>query len=122
MGRSNFSALVHEHPQYVLAILAAVALFLTLAVSIASPMDLAAGHNGSYFGVIQNVYQGEGFKSCEQDYVPICDLTEQYTAIREPLPVFLFAFLGQLTNNSVVTFELFQISMVLLILFAVFQI
>src|SRR5262245_58847928 len=122
MGRSNFSALVHEHPQYVLAILAAVALVLGLAVSIARPMDLAAGQNGSWFGVIQNVQHGQGFKSCEPDYVANCDLPEQYTATREPLPVFLFAFLGQLTNNSVVTFELFQISMVLLILFAVFQI
>ena len=122
MGRSQVSALVQEHHRYVLAFLAFVVFFLGLAVSIARPMDLAAGQNGSWFGVIQNIQQGRGFKSCETDYVPNCSLTEQYTATREPLPVFLFAFLGTLTNNSILMFELLQISMVILILFGVFQI
>jgi hypothetical protein len=41
MGRSHVSALVQQHPQYVLAFLAFVVFFLGLAVSIARLMGLA---------------------------------------------------------------------------------
>ncbi len=85
-------------------------------------IELDSGQTRSWWEIIHNVETGRGYKACNEGYVPNCRLTNQYTAIREPLPVYLFALVGRVTHDSVIAFQLVQITLVLLILLGVFQV
>jgi 4-amino-4-deoxy-L-arabinose transferase-like glycosyltransferase len=78
-------------------------------------LRLSDGISSTWWMIIQNVESGRGYKGCDVKYIPNCDLTDQTTAMREPVPVFFFALLGILTQNSTVAFQVSQLVFNLLI-------
>jgi 4-amino-4-deoxy-L-arabinose transferase-like glycosyltransferase len=84
------------------------------------PIDLEGGQTASWWAVITNVETGRGYKACADNYVPNCQHTNQDTAMREPIPVLLFALVGILSDNSVIAFQLVQILNFVGIMFGVF--
>jgi hypothetical protein len=53
-----------------------------------------------WWQIALNVARGEGYVACKPLYFPFCGPTNQVTAMREPLPVLLFALVARLTNAS----------------------
>jgi 4-amino-4-deoxy-L-arabinose transferase-like glycosyltransferase len=53
-----------------------------------------------WWQIALNLARGEGYVSCKEIYFPFCGPTNQATAMREPLPVLLFALIARLTNES----------------------
>jgi 4-amino-4-deoxy-L-arabinose transferase-like glycosyltransferase len=72
-------------------------------------LHLSDGISSTWWMIIQNEETGAGYKACDPTYVPNCQLTDQVTAIREPVPVFFFAIIGRLTNNSLKAFQFSQL-------------
>ena len=66
----------------------------------ARPLDLTEGLNPNWWEIIHNLETGNGYKGCETSYFPGCKATAQITAIREPVPVFLYALFARLSGDS----------------------
>lgn len=79
------------------------------------PLHLSDGVSSTWWMIIQNVESGNGYKACADNYIPNCNLTDQTTAMREPVPVFFFVLLGELTKNSTLAFQISQMVLNLLI-------
>jgi 4-amino-4-deoxy-L-arabinose transferase-like glycosyltransferase len=73
------------------------------------PLHLSDGVSSTWWMIIQNVESGNGYKACADNYIPNCQLTDQTTAMREPIPVFFFVLLGELTHNSTLVFQFSQL-------------
>lgn len=73
------------------------------------PLHLSDGISSTWWMIIQNVESGVGYKACDNHYIPNCDITDQTTAMREPIPVFFFAIVGKLTGNSTLAFQFSQV-------------
>jgi hypothetical protein len=112
--------LIEKSHKFILGGLAVLVLVFGSVSMLVKPINLNSGQTTSWWGVIKNVETGRGYKACQENYVPNCKLTDQYTATREPVPVLLFALVGLLTQNSVIAFQLVQIVAVMLILLGTF--
>ncbi|NJC98814.1 MAG: glycosyltransferase family 39 protein, partial [Anaerolineae bacterium] len=95
-------------------------ILLDLVVILARPLDLTEVGSSTWWMITKNLENGNGYKACEEAYVPNCMLTDQTTAIREPLPVLIYALLGTMTNNAPPAFQLTQLAFNLLICWLVF--
>jgi 4-amino-4-deoxy-L-arabinose transferase-like glycosyltransferase len=84
------------------------------------PLHLTDGVSSTWWMIIQNVEAGKGYKACADNYIPNCQLTDQTTAMREPVPVFFFVLLGKLTQNSTLAFQFSQLVFNLLICWLVY--
>lgn len=78
-------------------------------------LSLSEGISSTWWMIVKNVESGRGYKACDIKYVPNCDLTDQTTAMREPVPVLFFALVGILTHNSTLAFQVSQLIFNLLI-------
>jgi 4-amino-4-deoxy-L-arabinose transferase-like glycosyltransferase len=84
------------------------------------PLHLSDGVSSTWWMIIQNVESGKGYKACADNYIPNCNITDQTTAMREPVPVFFFVLLGKLANNSTLAFQFSQLVFNLLICWFVY--
>ena len=117
----DIHSLIEKRYKLILAGLAALVVLLGITnMMLFNPLKLTTGQTPSWWEIIESVEMGKGYKTCQKSYVPNCELTNQYTAIREPAPILLFALVGRLTHNSVIAFQLVQLVIVLLILPGVF--
>ena len=95
--RVDIRAFIEKRYKLILAGLAALIVLLgTANMILFNPLKLTTGQTPSWWKVIESVETGKGYKTCQKGYVPNCELTDQYTAIREPVPVLLFALVGRL--------------------------
>jgi 4-amino-4-deoxy-L-arabinose transferase-like glycosyltransferase len=120
MERKQVVVFLKSHYLLVLGFLTACAILLDLAAIAVRPLDLHDGGNITWWKIIHSVENGEGYKACDESYVPNCMITDQLTAMREPLPVFAYAMLSELTGDSSFALQLLQLVFDLLILWGVF--
>jgi 4-amino-4-deoxy-L-arabinose transferase-like glycosyltransferase len=120
MERKQVVVFLKSHYLLVLGFLTACAILLDLAAIAVRPLDLHEGGNITWWKIIHSVENGEGYKACDESYVPNCMITDQLTAMREPLPVFAYAMLSELTGDSSFALQLLQLVFDLLILWGVF--
>lgn len=111
---------VRTHYRGVLVVFVLLSIVLDLGRMWAKPFDLTSGQTESWWEIAHKVEAGIGYKSCNLSYVPNCELTDQRTAIREPIPVLFFALVGKLTQDSLIAFQVVQILFYLLILWGTF--
>ena len=100
MKLKKFVDFLKRHYLLVLGFLTACAILLDLAVIAVRPLDFNDGGNITWWKIIHSVENGKGFKACDESYVPNCMMTDQMTAMREPLPVFAYAVVSELTGDS----------------------
>jgi len=112
--------MIRSQYKYILLIAAVLVILLGAVRMLDKPIDLSAGQTSTWWQIINNVQSGRGYKYCEDRYVPNCEFTDQETAIREPLPIYFYAVIGRLTDNSLFAFQWVQIALVLLIMLGVF--
>ena len=53
-----------------------------------------------WWQIALNVARGEGYVACKTIYFPFCSAANHVTAMREPLPVLLFALIARSTTES----------------------
>ncbi len=84
------------------------------------PLHLTDGVSSTWWMIVQNLEAGKGYRACANNYIPNCNITDQTTAMREPVPVFFFVLLGWLTHNSTLAFQFSQLFFNLLICWFVY--
>jgi Dolichyl-phosphate-mannose-protein mannosyltransferase len=118
---TDLSARAQKYYRQVLFVLSVFILLFGAGLLWGKPIKLTEGQTTSWWEIANNVQSGKGYKSCNLSYVPNCLLTNQETAQREPLPIYLFAWVGSKTNNSIVAFQSIQILAALLTMFGIFR-
>ena len=83
-------------------------------------IDLEGGQTQIWWEIAQNIETGAGYKACHDSYIPNCANTEQITAMREPLPVLVFALIGKVSHDSVTALAFIQIFIYFVTFFGVF--
>jgi len=121
MNINKFFSVLHERYLFVItALIFCVVLLYSMAITI-HPLDFTEGSkDATWTNVIRNVENGKGFKSCDESYIPNCAITNQVSAMREPLPILVYAALSKLTGNEFYTLQFTQLIFSLLILWGMF--
>jgi 4-amino-4-deoxy-L-arabinose transferase-like glycosyltransferase len=88
------------HAALALLLLTALMLVLGTIKLWLDPPSFEFNWENRWWQIALNVARGEGYVSCKEIYFPFCGPTNQVTAMREPLPVLLFALIARLTNES----------------------
>jgi len=120
MNRFKISGFIGNNYKTLILLNLLFLIVLDLFVILQRPLDLSDGVSSTWWMIIKNVETGNGYKACEAAYIPNCDITDQTTAIREPLPVFVFALVGKITNDLPIAFQLSQLVFNVLICLFVF--
>lgn len=101
MQPKNVVAFSRKYVKFILLILIVFSFGIDLGRFSVKSIDLEGGQTQSWWEIAYNVETGAGYKACNDYYVPNCGITEQFTAMREPLPVLVFALVGRLSHNSI---------------------
>src|SRR5690349_19020923 len=91
---------IDRRPLHVLGILMSVGLALAIISMTNSPPSLESGETDTWWAIALNLVHGRGYSLCLTSYFPFCGSTNQVTAMREPLPVFLFGVAAWLGHDS----------------------
>jgi len=67
------------------------------------------GVTNSWWPLVNNLLDGEGYASCFDQYFPFCGPENNTTAAREPIPVFIHTGLAFLTGRSLFVAALFHV-------------
>jgi hypothetical protein len=116
----GWSAWIDRHPAIVLVSIVLFALILGLIKLRIDPPSPEFNWENRWWQIAINVVHGEGFISCKPNYFPFCGPTNQVTAMREPLPVLLFALIAFVSNESLLAAAASVVLINLAIIVAVF--
>lgn len=113
-------AWVDTHPMQVLILIMLITLVLGMAKLWLDPPSFEFNWENRWWQIALNVARGDGYVACKSNYFPFCGPTNQVTAMREPLPVLLFALVALLTNESLLAAATTGVLVNLVIVVAVF--
>jgi 4-amino-4-deoxy-L-arabinose transferase-like glycosyltransferase len=75
-------------------------ILLSAVVMLNRPPSLKSGETDSWWMISLNLIRGHGYSLCLTQYFPFCGPDNQVTAMREPVPVLLFALAAWIGNES----------------------
>ncbi len=87
-------------PPPALLLIAAFVLLAGIAQLALYPPSPEFNWENRWWQIAVSVARGEGYVACKEIYFPFCGPGNQVTAMREPLPVLLFALIALLTDES----------------------
>jgi hypothetical protein len=91
---------VERRPAPALLLIMLLVLILGIAQLWWHPPSFEFNWENRWWQIAVNVARGDGYVACKNIYFPFCGPVNQVTAMREPLPVLLFASIALLTNES----------------------
>lgn len=91
---------VEDHPASALLLIMLLTLVLGIAQLRLHPPGWDFNWENRWWQIAVNVARGDGYVSCKPMYFPFCGPANQVTAMREPLPVLLFALIALVTGES----------------------
>jgi 4-amino-4-deoxy-L-arabinose transferase-like glycosyltransferase len=91
-------------------------LLLSVISLAAHPPSLKSGETDSWWAITLNLIYGHGYSLCLTQYFPFCGLSNEVTAMREPLPVFLFAVAAWFGKGSLWAAEIVEVIIYLAII------
>ena len=95
-------------------------ILLAAIVLTSRPPSLKSGETDSWWMITLNLIHGHGYSLCLTQYFPFCGPSNQATAMREPLPVFLFALAAGIGRESLWAAEILEVMIYLAILLTVY--
>jgi 4-amino-4-deoxy-L-arabinose transferase-like glycosyltransferase len=121
MNSHKLFKVLQERYLLVMCALSVFVVLLYAAVTVIRPLDLTASSKDfTWVTMIQSIENGRGFRVCEESYFPNCSITNQVSAMREPLPILVYAALGKLAGDGFYTLQFTQLLFSLLILWGTF--
>jgi hypothetical protein len=118
--RGRLHGWIDRRPAQVLLLIMLLALLLGIAKLWLDPPNIEWELQNRWWQIALNVARGEGYTACKAIYFPFCDATNQVTAMREPVPVLVFASIALLTKESLFAAAAFEVIVNLAILVAIF--
>lgn len=107
------------YPFRALMVLTLLSVILSLVVLTIHPPSYDA-QSDTWWTISLNLIHGKGYSDCNSDYFPFCGPDNQITASREPLPVFLFAFVAMLSKESFVAAFSIQIFLNIIVIWGIY--
>src|SRR5262245_7932866 len=98
--RRSFSQIINLHPFAALGIILCLGVLLSIVSTVNHPLSLQSGETNSWWMIALNLIHGHGYSLCLTQYFPFCGPANQVTAMREPVPVFLFAIAARVGKES----------------------
>ncbi len=92
--------LMDDYPLRAVGIIFILGILVSAAVMLNHPPSLKSGETDSWWMISLNLIHGHGYSLCLKQYFPFCGLSNQVTAMREPIPVFLFALVAWIGKES----------------------
>lgn len=117
---TQFLDLMDLHPFQVMGIILILGVLFSIIVMINHPPSLKSGETDSWWMIALNMIHGHGYSLCLTQYFPFCGPSNQVTAMREPLPVFLFALAGWIGRDSLWAAEIVEVIIYLAIILTVY--
>ena len=117
---NRFFYIIDRHPLYMLGLILIIGLLVSLVVTMVTPPLLTSGENETWWNIILNLIQGHGYSLCIPRYFPFCGPANQITAMREPLPVFVFAGVALLSGESLWAATFVELIIFLAVLVAIY--
>ncbi len=99
----------------------AVGLVIGIVRLIQVPPEPGKGQTDNYWPMAMSVLDGDGFRLCYPLYFPTCSETNNVSAMREPLPVLLFAAVAAVTGRSLQAALILQLVAHLLVAFLLYR-
>jgi len=121
MPLEKFLGAIKTRPKFVMICLSAFVILFYLAVVSMQPLDLLNDSKDlTWIELVDNVEDGHGYIACPISYIPNCNLTDQKTAMREPVPVLLYAAYIALTREYMIFLQGTQLLFSLAILWGTY--
>jgi 4-amino-4-deoxy-L-arabinose transferase-like glycosyltransferase len=112
--------LMEASPVYTVGVVLILGILLAGISMLHHPPSLKSGETDSWWMIALNLNHGHGYSLCLKQYFPFCGPSNQVTAMREPLPVFLFALVARLGNDSLWLAAIVQALVYLAIILSVY--
>jgi hypothetical protein len=113
-------ALLDRHPKLILLSLLVLTLILGMIKLRIDPPSPEFNWDNRWWQIALHVVRGEGYVACQSIYFPFCGPTNQVTAMREPLPVFVYALIALISHESLLMAAVFGVFLNLGIVVAIF--
>jgi hypothetical protein len=91
-----------QGPRSALLLIISVVIVMGMAHLWLSPPDFEFNWENRWWQIAVNVARGDGYIACKPIYFPFCGPGNDITAMREPLPVLLFALIALVTRESLI--------------------
>jgi 4-amino-4-deoxy-L-arabinose transferase-like glycosyltransferase len=114
------TAWIDRHPFRLLLCILLCAVILGIIKLRIDPPSPEFNWDNRWWQIALHVARGEGYIACQPIYFPFCGPTNQITAMREPLPVFVYALIAILTKESLIAAAAFGVLINLAIVVAIF--
>jgi 4-amino-4-deoxy-L-arabinose transferase-like glycosyltransferase len=112
--------LMDANPLRAIGFLFILGIVLATISMINHPPSLQAGETDSWWTIALNHIHGHGYSLCMMQYFPFCGPSNQVTATREPVPVFLFAMAAWAGKDSLWMAAIVEVMIYLAILLSVY--
>ncbi len=112
--------IMDRYPIHILGIIVLFGLLLSTTIILADPPSMESGSTDSWWVIGLNLIHGQGYSLCIPRYFPFCEIGNQTTAAREPVPVLLFALVAKLSNESLWAATAFELLIYLSVLICVY--
>ena len=111
----NLNSLVESRPLLILTAILTITLIRAIIFVVHNPPSLASGETDSWWVIALNLLHGDGYSLCLAKYFPFCAVTNQTTAMREPIPVLFFATVARLGQESLWSATIIELVIYMLI-------
>jgi 4-amino-4-deoxy-L-arabinose transferase-like glycosyltransferase len=91
---------IEHRPALALLLILLLASVMGIVQLSSHPPNFNVNWENRWWQIGVNVARGEGYVACKTIYFPFCSSANQVTAMREPLPVLLFALIALATRES----------------------
>ena len=95
-------------------------ILVSAVIMINDPPSLKYGETDSWWMISLNLIHGHGYSLCLDQYFPFCGPSNQATAMREPVPVLLFALVARIGHESLWAAEVVEAIIYLLTILSVY--
>ena len=96
----RFLSWIEHRPAPALLLIILMAAVMGIVQLSSHPPDFNFNWENRWWQIAVNVARGEGYVACKTIYFPFCSAANHVTAMREPLPVLLFALIARSTTES----------------------
>jgi 4-amino-4-deoxy-L-arabinose transferase-like glycosyltransferase len=112
--------LIDVYPFRAVGAFLVLGILLSVIVMATHPPSLNSGETDSWWTIALNLIHSHGYSLCLPRYFPFCGPSNQVTATREPVPVFLFAAAAWFGNDSLGIAEIVEAIIYLAIIVAIY--
>lgn len=121
MKFKNYLDVISTKPAITMFFLSIFVISFYWVIVFMKPLDLIHdSKDRTWIELVDNVEDGRGYKACPISYISNCNMTDQWTAIREPVPVLLFSVYIALTREYMVFLQGAQLFFSLAILWGIY--